>query len=328
MSIEEIIGLFKNNASYDKEGSNSKCHLMGDFALLYGSIPIRTIAKKIEIINNYIKQGFNLIPILDYKLDETANINDYSKQNPNAVYQDGWTLQKRAPGHELHPYPQMITIDSIEDVTQSYDDYLSALKEYKERIKEYANASQEQITKFIVDYSILEKSELLIDSSKATNFFYDANTGFSFIDINLKENPSFVFNEDYFTGYIINNLLSNLPSMMTYQKQYYRRGDVDFDRVIPSDLSQEIKELLVTLIDKIVIGLNKAGISKQQIEKTIIDIYENYFSSIFKSQEKNLTYEDACKKVYKNLNTIIFNNGQKGIITDEESSKSNGIFFR
>lgn len=142
-------------------GSNKKCWLFDEYALLYGSFKEDEIKQVSQIGNRLESEGVFILPTMEYKIDTPPNMFGYVK---------GYSLQKRARGRDL--YQQKMTQD-----------------EYMHQLQAVASMTPRQTEKFVSDWLKIEKAGLMIDPSKCENFFYD-NGNISFIDLNLSKKPT------------------------------------------------------------------------------------------------------------------------------------------
>lgn len=157
-------------------GSNKKCWLFDEYALLYGSFKEDEIKQVSQISNRLESEGVFILPTIEYKIDTPPNMFGYVK---------GYSLQKRARGRDL--YQQKMTQD-----------------EYMHQLQAVASMTPRQTEKFVSDWLKIEKAGLMIDPSKCENFFYD-NGNISFIDLNLSKKPtpiktSFLYSFGVLTG--------------------------------------------------------------------------------------------------------------------------------
>ena len=118
-------------------------------------------------------EGINVVPILGYCYD------------PDSSDGEGFLIQRRAKGAEM--YNDAI-ICKYEVWTQANDEiYLESSADTVEyivsRTRALAEAPQEHYNKFIADIMAIAKSEILIDFMGKSNFFYDEEEGFQFIDL-------------------------------------------------------------------------------------------------------------------------------------------------
>lgn len=322
--INDLKERIKNLNNYDGRGTSSKCYLVDEYALLYGSIELETAEYRKQLIDSYISQGINIARILEYQVDSNAERRQY---NDNSTYQDGWTLQQRAKGKELYDRWEInVDINNIDSITSQYYQYLTKVREYLIRVKQFAATPQEHFNKFIKDYAFLIKSPLLVDPSKPTNFFYDAQVGFTFIDLNLKaKNINKEFENDKWMTYYVTMLLTPvIPTMQIYQEGYNRHGMCEYGAVIlPTDIMLDINNSLSIIISKLKQGFLTNKISDNIINEEIGERLERFTPA---NQEGNIYIDDnkALDIVVSILNKIIIENSQKEVISDKQHADNYG----
>ncbi len=180
MNINEAIKRSQEITDY-KRGGNKKCIIIGNYALLSGNINKDYTDRTIEIINEASDRGINVVKILDYKIDDSTTLHNFGS---GGCYQKGWILQDKAKGEELYSSSiKRISIIRDESVVNDLTDYLSNIEDYVNRLSMIAEAPFEMIVKFVKDYDYLYSHYLNVDPSKTTNYFYDKDNGFSFIDL-------------------------------------------------------------------------------------------------------------------------------------------------
>lgn len=157
MSIEEAIKKSKNMSPV-KGGSNKKCYIIDDYALLVGSSVDRDnlATEKINKIQNLKNEGINVIITIEVK---TISGIDYE-------------LQERAPGEELYDYYDMKSSEA------------GQLK-YLKRLISLSEESIDFYMKFLNDWDSLLKSGIAVDPCKMSNFFYEKGKGIYFVDLNI-----------------------------------------------------------------------------------------------------------------------------------------------
>jgi DNA-binding transcriptional MerR regulator len=254
-SIDDFIAQVEGR-TFDKEGGNSKAFLFEDKVLLYGQIDAPNQEDFIRETNALIASDVNIMPILQYKITSEQGAEGWQ-------WATGWTLQERAKGKELHPERQKgIYIDekmSDTDLEQLHGAYEQGLAKYGEELSCLAEASQEQIDRFVHGIIAIERSEhLQIDPSKSTNFFYDRDAGFGLIDINYVKNKS-KFNDANSAEYAFWLPLNNLPTIRAYEQKGFIGGS--------SEEVSKLQEAYASLTEKIISSLQQEGFSDEQIKQ-------------------------------------------------------------
>lgn len=162
-----------NDNEFSKAGGNSKCAIIDNFAILKtGNIPGHddSFAKMIEKLQELKNNGVNVVPVLGYCVTQFG---DTSKYN-NKRYDKGYIVQEKASGSELLSYGA-IRNKTEEEKHDSVLEYLKMLRKIP----------QEHFDKWVADYKSITDQKVMIDPSKESNFFYDEEKGFSFIDLNF-----------------------------------------------------------------------------------------------------------------------------------------------
>lgn len=147
------------------------------------------IIEKLALLHD---RGVHVVPILGYCYDhETAN-------------GSGFIFQQRAPGHELY---DDAAICIYEVWTQSESEiYLKSdveskgvdAKEYiLDRTHAIANAPQRHFDKFIKDIYAILSCDILIDFQGKSNFFYNEENGFHFIDLDAHTDIFYGLSSDH-----------------------------------------------------------------------------------------------------------------------------------
>jgi len=183
----DLIAQAKQMTEHAKRGTNSKAFIIDDYAILKtGNIPLIETDKfpedqvpfdiVIEKLQELKKQGVNVVPILGYSYDpeKTSHYDTTSNGSSGghkSAYGKGYIIQPKADGIEM------------------WDRDLMKEKEYvMRRTQTFANAPQEHFDKFVADYKAITDAGVAVDPSKKSNFFYDKQKGFSFIDMNFMMN--------------------------------------------------------------------------------------------------------------------------------------------
>ena len=161
-----------SSANFSKAGGNSKCAIIGSYAVLKtGNIPGHddSFPRMIETLQDLKENDVNVVPILGY------GIAKFGEPFYNGSrYDKGYIVQEKAPGQELL-YVGALRGKTDEEKHDIVLNYLNMLH----------NIPQEHYNKWVADYKAITDKCVSVDPSKASNFFYDPNQGFSFIDLNF-----------------------------------------------------------------------------------------------------------------------------------------------
>jgi len=314
--IDELIEKAKQ-ISHNKQGSNSVCFCFGDYILLYGSIDRNNIDRKINIINSYIERGFNIAPTLEYKYDENSKISTYANGDS---YQKGWTMQSRAKGKELERnVSDMLYISSLDKFNEQYLAIKEAKQKYIDLLTAQTDIDEVHLRKFITDYqTILEEGILQVDPSKASNFFYDANKGFTFIDIGINQPPYEKSNQySYLPKHIFWNVFPQLPPLNIRES-----GVTNTDSVfLTIPLTEEEFEVIHRIQQKLGNTILQIFLDLGWDEETIKEVMDDKFIS----RDKEDIYPDE-QTLYKALadkfSRIVANNRANGQISNQSAGKN------
>lgn len=321
--IDEIKAKVVSNSNFDGCGTNSVCHCIGEYALLYGRINKSNIAERKRVIDEYIKRGFNIAPILEYQFDNSKEIEVYED---GSSYQYGWTLQKRAIGEELFTGWDFAEFSSEDSFVYDFNQYKRIKTKYINALTRQASVKEEHLDKFIRDYlMIVREGKLFLDPSKSSNFFYDKDKGFTFIDVelisDLCKNPEYP--EDYIPD-ICANLLFPVVPRMSVQEEKVKKGQSQ-SGVIP--LTEEEYDLIymqeMKLGKKLLdICVGNYGFHKQEvIEKISRKMYSSNKSRKVCKDEKVV-----CQEIRKILSQVITQNRQNGLNPENTTEQSDDFF--
>lgn len=158
--------------SFNKSGLNSKCSIVGNYAILRtDNIPGHddSFIRIINSLHELKQKGINVVPILGFGILKKGMPFASGKR-----FDSGYIIQEKAEGQELL-CPNVLRGRTDEDCRVIVKEYLDMLR----------NAPQEHFNKWLSDFKEIGASNISIDPSKESNFFYDKDKGFSFIDLNF-----------------------------------------------------------------------------------------------------------------------------------------------
>lgn len=146
------------------------------------------IIEKLARLHN---EGVHVVPILGYCYD------------PETADGSGYIVQQRAPGHELYDDAAICVYEVwTQNKSEIYlksgvDSQEMDSKEYiLARTRTIANAPQEHFDQFIKDIHAILSCGILIDFQGKSNFFYDENGGFYFIDLDSHTDSFYGLSEE------------------------------------------------------------------------------------------------------------------------------------
>ncbi|MDO5401157.1 MAG: hypothetical protein Q4F17_09275 [Eubacteriales bacterium] len=184
VKAQELI-LRANEVTSTKNGIASHAYIVDEYAVLKSSsIKLRNVITYDEnleffdeLINSLMKlhqQGVGVIPILGYCYD------------PDSHDGDGYIIEPAAKGRELYDDAIMKSLYIWGQSSDSF--YLSTTEDSHKylysRITEISEIPQVHFDKFIHDIIAIYEQDILIDFFGRSNFFYDTEEGFQFIDLN------------------------------------------------------------------------------------------------------------------------------------------------
>lgn len=173
---------------WSKRGIDRHAYLIGDYAVLSTNrIKLRNVTTRdddlryfdeiIETLLDLYHHGVSVAPILGYCYDA------------NSVDGTGFIIQKRAKGLELFDDAVLARFEawaqSQPEAIYLHSDMCDAEKiQYLvSRTQEISQVPQEHFDKFINDMICILQHDILIDCGGKSNFFYDTDQGFQFIDL-------------------------------------------------------------------------------------------------------------------------------------------------
>lgn len=274
MNIQEAIDKSKEKELEVRSGGNSKCIIVEDYALLYGSINIDEMDTNIEIVKKAKENGIKVGEILEYKIDSKAKLSDFGE---NKRYQAGWTLQKKAIGEELYSSDIKRNFYAGKNPEEDKKQYVENMKKYCNRFSQISQASEEHLLEFVKGYDYLNKQKINVDPSKTTNFFYDEDNGFSFIDLLYSRDMIYEDRRKYMAKEIVSILFNY--GVPTYSQNYKST------QVMTIEQLQEYKQNHEKLIGKILSVYKSLGISKEEILKRI-EGFKEIKTSFYEIEEK------------------------------------------
>ena len=171
-----------------KNGIDRKAYLFEEYVLLTTNrIKLRNMSfldedlvyfdKIIDTLQDLYVAGVSVVPILGYCYD------------PMSKNGDGFLFESRAKGEELYDdailsrFQKWTQKDPENVYLKSNVTYEEAVSYLLERTKTISQIPQAHFDKFISDMIRILEKDILIDFNGQSNFFYDSDTGFHFIDL-------------------------------------------------------------------------------------------------------------------------------------------------
>lgn len=176
--LHQIQGMQAN-----KQGQDSQVYLIDEYAVLTTKkLKLRNYLTRddnlvyydelVHCLMNLKEQGVASVPILGYCYD------------PDSENGDGYIIQQRAKGEELYN-DAILKEYYVGKENYSYLSNHTGVKQYfLYRTNYISRVPQEHFDKWIKDIIALLDNDILVDFNTKSNFFYDEDEGFSFIDLN------------------------------------------------------------------------------------------------------------------------------------------------
>lgn len=182
----------------EKRGFDSHVYLVGNYAVLTtGRIKLRNVTTRddnliffdelIQTLWDLRAQGVAVVPILGYCYD------------PDSKDGTGFIFQPRAKGEELYDDAVMKEYyvwaqKNPEDVYLFSSD-IDPKRYLLSRTDVISKVPQEHYDKFVRDILLLNQKDILVDFNGKSNFFYDNEAGFQFIDLDSHTDYKYGLND-------------------------------------------------------------------------------------------------------------------------------------
>jgi hypothetical protein len=177
-NILKVMGLLdeKGNKNFKMEsGGNSTAIMLGDKVLLSKNVKEETEKEKIKLHAEATKKGLPTAQVQEFFKNPNR---EESETNKWINFVSGYEIQSKASGNLLHKTEGASKLSSDDRATQIGNEADEILK-----------ATQQQIIDFYKNWSAINSMGLQIDPSKASNFLFDQEKGFQFIDVEKREAP-------------------------------------------------------------------------------------------------------------------------------------------
>lgn len=253
--MDELLDQATSNPEFTARGSNSQCFLSGDYAVLKtnnieaGNSNFNTVIDDLDALS---ADGVNVARILGYAVTEFGNPYDSGVR-----YDSGYIVQERAKGRELLDHKR---------VPMSYDPRRNT-PENRQYVLDYCtmlkNAPQWQFNRFMRDLKAITDKKIMVDPSKLTNFFYDENEGFSFIDLNFRTKERLFDVADLECNQTHRDFLHSAFAMIKEFPLY--TFDTKEPMYSPAE-SEHIKVSMCVAFEKLAAAAGKVGVLPADIE--------------------------------------------------------------
>ncbi len=249
-TASELLQVVGSRLISDRRGGNSSAYIVDDYCVLKtGNIPLRDngidypLHNVIESLHEFKENGVNVVPILGYIYND-----DQIKDHINSSYTTGYIIQDRAKGAELWDSKKLPTWSSA---SQENLDYIIDM------LNTLVHAPQEHFNKFVEDYRKID-NKLMIDPSKQSNFFYDQQLGFSFIDLKFTVQDKRWELQDLYGNDSHRFFISDILSATLLRNCFD-------SSLIPNDLLPIVTKGNQLICAKTINALMSAGITKENI---------------------------------------------------------------
>lgn len=168
--IDHVIELTQGQES-SAHGSNKKCFLIDDYALLKQKFIADEVESIMQITEDLEKKGVNVARTLGFKITgQNIQSWDTSKE---VLVSEGYVLQQRAKGTPLL------------DRTNWNSENKRYQIDYLKQIDSISKEGQDFFNQFVKSWLEIQNSGIRIDPSKPGNFIYEQGEGITFIDLGL-----------------------------------------------------------------------------------------------------------------------------------------------
>lgn len=136
------------------------------------------------------------------------------------------------------------------------------------------NATQEQYNDFVKGWINIGRSGLRVDPSKTSNFFYDETIGFSFIDLNNREEIDITGNQETRKIFI-----SELIAIIINSSLYYSMQMTESDRGV-------LEDKVIQVLPKLSQALQFNGIPHNEFNEILHEKYPKIADKYLTEKEK------------------------------------------
>lgn len=261
---------------WSKRGIDRHAYLIGDYAVLSTNrMKLRNVTTRddnlsyfdeiIETLLNLYHHGVSVVPILGYCYD------------PNSVDGTGFIIQKRAKGLELFDDAVLATYQAWAQ-SQPENVYLRSDMSDTEKIQYLlsrtqviSQAPQEHFNKFINDMICILKYDILIDCGGKSNFFYDTDQGFQFIDLDTHNDYRYALTDQKTDIEKTVSVCGFVPCLYAPGTKLFSANAMDEHAMLAFTPSQRDKlaESNNTVFQKCIAALRQNGISESTLTNSL-----------------------------------------------------------
>lgn len=267
--IDYVIGMAEEQES-NAHGSNKKCFLIDDYALLKQRFTIDEIESMIQITEELEKKGVNVARTLGFKVIGQS-IQNWNTDR-NVLVSEGYVLQQRAKGTPLL------------DRTNWNDENKRYQIDYLKQIDLISKEGQDFFDQFVKGWLEIQESGIRIDPSKPGNFIYEQGKGITFIDLGLSDQKPDISTTVY-------EQLAVILNLNAYNKCY-------------PEIQQAVQERLSIIVEKYKNAIVEQGIDinvfNQVIETKIPETISEHSEPIEETPEDEISrLEEAINEHIK-----------------------------
>lgn len=261
---------------WSKRGFDRHTYLIDDYAVLSTDrIKLRNVITRdddlryfdeiIETLLNLYHHGVSVVPILGYCYD------------PNSEDGKGFIIQKRAKGLELFDDAVLINFEAWAQ-SQPEDIYLHCDMSDAEKIQyllsrtqEISHVPQEHFDKFINDMICILEHDILIDCGGKSNFFYDADQGFQFIDLDAHNDYKYALTDQKPDIEKTVSICGFVPCLYAYGTKHFSSFALDEHALLALTPCQRnnLAESNTVVFQKCIAALKHNGISESVLNKSL-----------------------------------------------------------
>lgn len=247
--IDSLIQIAKEQES-NAYGSNKKCFLIDEYALLKQDFTIEEVEKMMQLTEELEKKGVNVARTLDYKVLK-QNIRMWNTDK-DVTISSGYVLQQRAKGTPLL------------DGTNWNEENKRYQIEYLKQIDSISKENQAFFDDFVNGWIELQESGIRLDPSKTGNFIYEQGKGITFIDLGLTDERTDMSYQVYEQIAVIMNLNAYYKCYPEVQQAVDKRLSIITEKYRNATLERGIDS---SLVDKMI--KSKVPISKEKFDNNL-----------------------------------------------------------
>lgn len=261
-----------NDSKPTKAGTNSEVYIFNKYVVLkIRNIKVRNVSIRddelvyfdqlIHTLHELYEDGVKVLPILGYKYDDESE------------HGTGYIIQYKAKGKELYE-DRLLAKFYAYNQNSKPNKYVYSIENDRyllSRTKLISKAPQNHFNKFVNDIVSIGNKNILIDFMGKSNFFYDTNEGFQFIDLSSHTDFYYRMTDKHFDGAEIASYYAYTPCHFGEQSgvnahiALIAKSINGLNEKEKNDLKKYNREIL----EKCKLALTNNNIDKFQIEKAL-----------------------------------------------------------